>query len=199
MSVQEQTSAPPQLVRHISANDSTGARCCAKCKKEKSLEDFAWENKAKNKKRYRCKACDKIVHGEYLERLGPEGREKRKAKQRERRNQRPEIDREYQAKYRQKHPARGLIRHAKRRAREKGLPFDLIEQEITDQIWKGCELTGMPFDLSPGRKWNSPSIDQIQPKKGYTKENTRVILYGLNCALGEWGVDVLKMVVAAVK
>jgi hypothetical protein len=58
------------------------------------------------------------------------------------------------------------------------------------RIEKGCELTGLSFELQPanqGRKSRSPSVDRRDCAKGYTEDNCRVILWGLNAALHNWG------------
>lgn len=62
-----------------------------------------------------------------------------------------------------------------------------------------CELTGLPFNMtaSPLRAWNSPSIDRIDPKLGYTIDNVRFIVWALNSALQDWGEEVLELVTAA--
>src|SRR3990167_2384708 len=62
--------------------------------------------------------------------------------------------------------AKCLIATARTRAHRRGLAFNLDQyvHELQARIDKGaCELTGEPFDLSPGRKFNSPSIDRIDP------------------------------------
>lgn len=87
-----------------------------------------------------------------------------------------------------------LIATTRTRARKKGLEFNLepYADEIQKRIDKGfCELTGEPFDLSPGRRHNSPSLDRIDCSKGYTYDNVRIVLHLMNQALGEWGEDVL--------
>lgn len=101
-----------------------------------------------------------------------------------------EKDREYQVRYRRKHRAKDLIRHAKERATKRRLPFDLSAHawEIQQRIDAGlCELTGLPLNLNGGRTWDSPSLDRIVPAKGYTYENVRVVCHAANSALGDWG------------
>lgn len=48
--------------------------------------------------------------------------------------------------------------------------------------------------MSPGRKFNSPSLDRIDPSGGYTYDNVRVVLHLVNQALGDWGVETLSTV-----
>jgi hypothetical protein len=52
-----------------------------------------------------------------------------------------------------------------------------------------CELTGTPFDFS-GRKGNpyAPSLDRIDSSKGYTRDNVRLVCFGLNAAMNVWGI-----------
>lgn len=93
-----------------------------------------------------------------------------------------------------------LVGTIRTRARKRGLEFDLDShvEDIQRRIDAGlCELTGLPFDLSPGRKFNSPSIDRINPSLGYTYSNVRVVLNIANVAMGDWGEDVLRSVMSA--
>jgi hypothetical protein len=75
------------------------------------------------------------------------------------------------------------LKRAKRRAREKGLEFALCE-EWARQRWTGvCEVTGLPFKLDNGLRdsWVfSPSIDRVNQRGGYTPENCRFVLFGVN-------------------
>ena len=90
--------------------------------------------------------------------------------------------------------AQCLINAARTRSRSKGIAFDLdgFESELQGRIDAGvCELSGVSFDLSPGRKPNSPSLDRKNPILGYVPDNVRVICHALNAALGDWGEDVL--------
>ena len=92
-----------------------------------------------------------------------------------------------------------LVATIKHRAKKRKLEFDLDQHisEIQSRIDLGvCEITGSPFDLSPGRKYNSPSIDRIDSNRGYTYDNIRVVLNLVNAALGDWGEHILRSVMS---
>lgn len=78
-------------------------------------------------------------------------------------------------------PWKICLKGAAQRARDRGEIFSLTEAWALAR-WTGkCEWTGVPFVV--GRKtrtWRSPSIDRIDSTKGYTPENSRFILWGLN-------------------
>jgi hypothetical protein len=102
---------------------------------------------------------------------------------------------------RRDHRARELVKTIKGRAKNRGVHFDLDAHilDIQDRIDEGvCELSGMPFVLQKGRSPYSPSIDRIIPELGYTYANIRVICVALNCAIGDWGLDVLRDIMAGV-
>lgn len=81
-----------------------------------------------------------------------------------------------------------LTAAAKSRAATKGLSFDLTVEWVQEALDSGvCEATGIAFDLSSNRGWNTPSLDQIAAGAGYTMSNTRLVLFGLNAACGNWG------------
>lgn len=89
--------------------------------------------------------------------------------------------------------AKTLLNSARNRA-HKYPEFDLDENFILDKIITGrCEVTGLPFDMSSPSKTSknpySPSIDRIDNTKGYTKENTRIVLWQVNLMHGELSDD----------
>ena len=103
------------------------------------------------------------------------------------------------AKRRLEKRAMCLIAAARVRCRNKGILFALdgFADELQRRIDAGrCELSGVAFDLSPGRKPTSPSLDRRNPADGYTPENVRVICHALNAALGDWGEDALAPIVS---
>lgn len=81
---------------------------------------------------------------------------------------------------------RQIVRGAQQRAKEKGIPFDLDEDEIVDRVLNGrCEATGAAFDLVDVgtlavKNPFGPSLDQKVPGAGYTKENVQIVLWGWN-------------------
>lgn len=96
-------------------------------------------------------------------------------------------------------PESQMVRAAKHRAKKAWLPFDLdaYRSEIRERLTKPCELTGIPFKARGERDWNSPSIDRIDPEKGYVYSNIRIILWALNSAFGYWGEDQFEQVARA--
>ena len=84
------------------------------------------------------------------------------------------------------------------RARNRGSECTLTEEWIAGHLQHGCQLTGLPFDFSTGpRNHRSPSVDRIDNSKGYTEDNCRVILWGLNAAFGTWGQEAFREITLA--
>lgn len=100
--------------------------------------------------------------------------------------------RSYQyVKYKTNHPIGWAIRlrnKAQSRAKAKNLEFDLTREFILGKLEKGvCEVTGVPLDLSGGgRKPLTPSLDKIDPMKGYTQDNVQLVSFIYNVAKGDW-------------
>jgi hypothetical protein len=89
-----------------------------------------------------------------------------------------------------------LLGNAKRRAKLKGLDYDLDLQWLLNlyQIQNGsCVLTGLPFSFEFNKEFKrqfmpfSPSLDRIDSSKGYTKENTRLVCTAINIAMNHYG------------
>lgn len=80
-------------------------------------------------------------------------------------------------------PWRKIIHAARTRSKISGIPCD-IDMAWAEQRWTGfCEMTLLPFDISPNRTRGnlfSPSIDRINPTLGYIKNNCRFILMAVN-------------------
>lgn len=95
-----------------------------------------------------------------------------------------------------------LLQGAKNRSKNKNIPFDINRQYLID-LWEQqngcCLLTGLEFNLDFPEKhgeprFNSPSLDRINPELGYVKGNVRLIIYQLNMAIGPYGLDRLVFV-----
>jgi hypothetical protein len=88
-----------------------------------------------------------------------------------------------------KYRARTLWIGAYNRAKKKDLEFDLTIDWIESKLKEGvCEMTGMEFQIKEYSKQGhlertnpyAPSIDRINPDKGYTKDNVQVVLNNYN-------------------
>jgi hypothetical protein len=77
--------------------------------------------------------------------------------------------------YRERHPERFLLSSAKQRARQKGLPFSLTEKDI--KIGKRCPALNITYKTGVGKRpiESSPTLDRINPKRGYVPGNVVVI------------------------
>lgn len=93
------------------------------------------------------------------------------------------------------------LKGAKARSNARGLEFsityDWILQQVESQKLR-CALSDVPFygierDI-PTRNPYSPSLDRIVPSRGYTRDNVRIILSGLNIMLLDWGTDVFETI-----
>lgn len=97
------------------------------------------------------------------------------------------------------HRARRLCSSAKVRAAAKGLHFDLTPEWIQRRLDAGiCEASGLPFDMTMARGWNTPSLDRVKPELGYLQTNVRMVVFALNAGCGDWGENRLIEAVRAV-
>jgi len=73
-----------------------------------------------------------------------------------------------------------MLKNAKARAKNSNLDFDLEEADIT--VPQKCPVLGIDiahYQTKENRD-HSVTLDRIDPKKGYTKKNTRIISYLAN-------------------
>ncbi len=89
------------------------------------------------------------------------------------------------------------------RSKKLGLDFDLDKEWLVTILEKGvCEVTGIPFQMEGGKvnggnRSFTPSLDRTDPTKGYTKDNTKVVVWIYNGAKGVGThKDVMKLVEA---
>jgi hypothetical protein len=94
-----------------------------------------------------------------------------------------------------------LQSNAKRRAEDKGIPFNLDRLDLIQRITAGhCEVTGIPFDLGIGAGINpwAPSLDRKDSSKGYTFDNVQVVCTAYNLAKHQFPTDVLLRLARAI-
>ena len=73
------------------------------------------------------------------------------------------------------------------------LSFDFVWRRL-ERTNFCCEITGEQFTWGP-REPTSLSIDRINPAKGYTEDNIRLVCWWVNAAMGNWGLDRLKKLI----
>lgn len=72
-----------------------------------------------------------------------------------------------------RHPEWAIWHRAKKRAARRGLAFDIPLESVF--IPPFCPVLGLPLSVVDGRSLNSPSLDRIDPTKGYVQGNCRVV------------------------
>lgn len=89
-----------------------------------------------------------------------------------------------------------MFRRMRGLAKKKGIPFDIEVSDIV--IPETCPILGIKlFFMEGNRSDNTPSLDKIEPSKGYVKGNIQVISWRANrikndstleelIALGKW-------------
>lgn len=99
--------------------------------------------------------------------------------------------------------ANSLLGNARKRCREKGIELHITQEWVEEHLTRGtCEITGLHFCFEPPdqkatRRWDAPSLDRIDKDKHYTEDNTRVILWAVNCALSEYGTKIMLPILKA--
>lgn len=81
--------------------------------------------------------------------------------------------RSYLRKVRQDRPDKALLERARKRARRRGIRYSLRRSDIT--MPTTCPVLGLPIVTGGTRASTSPSLDRIDPRKGYLPGNVRVI------------------------
>lgn len=91
---------------------------------------------------------------------------------------RPEV-RARVRQYRIVNPVRAMLGAAKKRARVQGLAFDLRECDV--DMPTHCPVLGLKLTIGAGRRIEcSPTLDRVDPSRGYTRDNVWVISWRAN-------------------
>lgn len=126
--------------------------------------------------------------------------EARRVQQRQWRKSDPERERRYElnknARLRERKPWVIAFKSAARRARVDGIPFNLTKEWAENEHRKGSALSGLPFAGEIGAY--APSIDRIDPAKGYVVGNARMILHAENLFKNRWTDDVVIEIARAI-
>jgi hypothetical protein len=129
---------------------------------------------------------------------------KRNEEKRNRKNRQPR-ERKYRIKRYYENFINTLLTYAKARSKTYSMDFDLDKEYLITLFElqnKKCALTGLEFATAQGENSNkrrpfAPSIDRIDYKKGYTKDNTRLVCVAVNISLSDFGDEVFDKICEA--
>ena len=76
-------------------------------------------------------------------------------------------------KRRKNNPRERMLWNSRNNARAKGVTHDIEAEDIP--LPTHCVYLGVLLEYGSDRGWNTPSIDRIDPKRGYVKDNIQVI------------------------
>ena len=162
---------------------------CSKCSIEKDDGDFLENRNA-------CKECYRKQRKQWREANAAEIKEKRKQyhkdnaaeikeKQKQYRKDNAAEIKEKQKQHNKDNAAKKMLCNARARSKQKGMPFDITEDDLIN-IWPThCPVLGMELqsNISKGKAQpNSFSLDRIDSdrKIGYIPTNIRIISFRAN-------------------
>lgn len=162
---------------------------CNICRQYLPFNEFSKNSALKDKLSLYCRKCDK---------------EKQEAKRRKSPEKQLAYARKYQAKRRESFDYRlqMLINASKQRATLKNIEHTLTLDELksiypTDNK---CPVFGVELKFGDaGFRDTSPSIDKIDPSKGYTLDNVQVISWGANRLKADATVQELELLLSFMK
>jgi len=102
------------------------------------------------------------------------------------------------------HQTRNMVTKARSRAQAKYLEFNLDNEYVRSLVVTHCPILGIPLEWSCNRGSNhftmaaSPSLDRIDPTKGYVKGNVWIISHRANRIKSDATHEELKLVTKAV-
>lgn len=91
-------------------------------------------------------------------------------------------------------PGKALFQRTRKRAADKGLPFDLEESDIV--VPEFCPVLGIRLQIGDRKFGASPSIDRIVPALGYVKGNVLICSQRANRIKNDATIEELRRVLA---
>lgn len=147
----------------------------------------SWHERAWNDEEYRQKRLE--YQREWYKNRSEEQKERDRISSRRSYNKTKDLDRT------QESVLKSLVRDARKRAKRKGLDFDLDWKLLT--IPKDCPVLGITLQINQKNKTfnpTSPSLDRFDNSKGYTKDNVRVISLRANTLKNDASLDEIKLI-----
>lgn len=164
-------------------------KLCSSCKTVKSIFDFTKNNAASDGLQYKCRSCDT---------------EYQKQRRIANKDEMLLYSRNYQANKRKNFDYRlqMLLNASKQRSKKKSRENELTIQDIKDAFPKDglCPIFGIQLVFGDaGFRENSPSIDRLDSKKGYTKDNIQIISWKANRIKKDASIEELELILAYMK
>ena len=165
---------------------------CSKCRQVLPIENFSRKISRPDGLNSSCKKCDAQYKRQWYKNGGAE-------KHRSYRKANPVL-----------RITSNLVNSARHRAKDRNLPFDIDLGYVRSMVGENAELAshcpvlGIPFDWSCLRNngskpvSNSPSLDRIDPERGYVKGNVWIISFRANTIKNNATHEELKLVTKAV-
>lgn len=164
------------------------SKYCAKCNQNKPFDMF-YKNRKTNILRTYCKECESVLRKtksswqkDYNKKYNQINKHKILTQQAEYYEKHKDKINEYSINYSRYRvtyqPEINIFSRTKSRAKKLNIKFNLTIEDIV--IPKICPVLGIEIIPSSngskrGPRPNSPSIDRIEPSKGYVKGNIRII------------------------
>jgi len=164
-------------------------KICSSCKENKPFSDFTKNKASKDGLQYKCRPCDLAYQTKRRQQNHQKNLDYARSYQR---NRRKDFDYRLQM----------LINASKRRAKNKDREHTISVEDIkaiypTDGC---CPIFGMKLQFNnAGFRENSPSIDRLDSKKGYTLDNIQIISWKANRIKGYATLQELEMLMAYLK
>lgn len=157
---------------------------CRTCGQMLPISSFWFQCKRTGLLQSECKTCMRKRNSQW-------GREHRTEETIKKNNERTRVRR-------RRSPELEWFYGARRRARNAGIEFDLTLDDFV--IPPKCPALGIPLKSSMGRRVSgiridsSPSMDRIDPKRGYIRDNCIVVSYRANRIKTDASLEEIKMV-----
>ena len=183
---------------------------CRVCEQDLPLSAYTKHKATRDGLRHECRDCRSRVTKEYRSKSDVK-ENAAKTTLAYRQNNKESISEYRKKKYIEKDSttiigrAYTLFTHARGRASQKGLEFDLDREWIEGILEDGvCQVTGIPFVIDTNdcefvverdvhtRSPFTPSIDKIDPTKGYTKDNCQIVVYMYNTCKNTFSDEAVK-------
>lgn len=136
-----------------------------------------------------------LAHPEWKRRTGREWMRKKRGRMS------AEQRHEANVKGKRRDPIGHMLKIAKKRADDKGVPFDIEPSDLT--MPDVCPVLGIEFKWGFGkmgwRNMHSPSLDRIKPQLGYVRGNVRVISIRANHIKGNATISEMQAVLDYMK